>query len=207
MKLPRYYPILDTASLERRGVSLEAATSALLEGGARILQLRHKAHFSRELFEQAERVAALCAQSGAILILDDRADLATILNAGVHLGQDDLPPAEARRILGNERIIGFSTHSAHQLQQAQEEPADYFAFGPIFPTGSKENPDPVVGLDGLRTIRTLTAKPLVAIGGITRENAHSVLDAGADAVAVIGDALCELKGLRARTEEWIRATD
>ncbi len=207
MRLPRYYPILDTASLERRGVALEAAANALLEGGARILQLRHKSHFSRELFERAERVAALCVQAGAILILDDRADLATILNAGVHLGQDDLQPTEARRILGNERIIGFSTHSPHQLQQAQEEPVDYFALGPIFPTGSKDNPDPVVGLDGLRAIRPLATKPLVAIGGITRENARSVLDAGADAVAVIGDALCELKGLRARTEEWIRATD
>ncbi len=204
MTLPRYYPILDTATLARLGISAEAAVAAMLAGGIRILQFRHKGHYSRDVFEQAGRVATLCREANAQLILDDRADIARLLNAGLHLGQDDLPPREARRILGAERTLGFSTHNALQLEMAQEQPVDYVATGPIFQTASKQNPDPVVGLAGLRQMRALTARPLVAIGGITRENAHEVLEAGADSLAVIGDALCELSELRKRTEEWIR---
>ena len=204
MTLPRYYPILDTATLAGLGISAEAAVAAMLAGGIRILQFRHKGHFSRDVFEQAGRVATLCREANAQLILDDRADIARLLDAGLHLGQDDLPPREARRILGAERTLGFSTHNALQLEMAQEQPVDYVATGPIFQTASKQNPDPVVGLAGLRQMRALTARPLVAIGGITRENAHEVLEAGADSLAVIGDALCELSELRKRTEEWIR---
>jgi thiamine-phosphate pyrophosphorylase len=204
MTLPRYYPILDTATLMRLGISAEAAVAEMIAGGIRILQFRHKGHFSRDVFEQAERAARLCREASVQLILDDRADIAALLDAGLHLGQDDLPPREARLILGAARTLGFSTHNALQLEMAREQPVDYVAAGPIFQTASKQNPDPVVGLAGLRQLRALTARPLVAIGGITRENAPEALAAGADSVAVIGDALCELRELRKRTEEWIR---
>ena len=156
---------------------------------------------------QAERIAALCARYQALFIIDDRADIARLLGAGVHLGQEDLPPRLARRIVGPEAVIGFSTHNAEQLEAAAEEPVDYLALGPIFETSSKERPDPVVGLERLRAWRRLTERPLVAIGGITRANAPAVLAAGADSVAVIGDLLadpCSPERLRERMEQWQR---
>jgi thiamine-phosphate pyrophosphorylase len=177
----------------------------LLEGGARILQFRHKGHFSRAVFEQAERVAALCREAGATLIIDDRADVAVLLDAGVHVGQDDLAPAVARRLIGPARTLGFSTHNLAQLAAAAAEPVDYLAFGPIFPTTSKLNPDPVAGVDAFAQARALVRSPLVAIGGVTRANARRLFDAGADAVAVIHDILpetCTPANLRARMEEW-----
>jgi thiamine-phosphate pyrophosphorylase len=205
MTLPPLYPILDTELLDRRSCPLETAAEAMLEGGAAILQIRHKGHFSRRRFEEAERVAALCRRFGAIVIVDDRADIARLLEAGLHLGQEDLPPRLARKVLGPEALVGFSTHNAEQLRAAAAEPADYLALGPIFETGSKRNPDPVVGLERLREWRPLTPRPLVAIGGITRANAIAVLQAGADSVAVIGDLLpesCTRDTLRQRMEEW-----
>lgn len=205
MTLPRLYPILDTALIERRGCPLEAAAEAMLQGGAAILQLRHKGPFTRSLFEQAERIAELCRRAGALFIVDDRADIARLVGAGVHLGQDDLPPRLARKILGPEAVVGFSTHNAEQLEAAAAEPADYLALGPIFETSSKEKPDPVVGLERLRAWRPLTGRPLVAIGGITRWNALAVLEAGADAVAVISDLVpepCTARALRERMEQW-----
>lgn len=205
MKLPPLYPILDAESLARLSCPLEVAAEAMLEGGARILQLRHKGHFSRMVFEQAERIAELCRSAGAIWIVDDRADIAKLLNAGVHLGQDDLPPKLARRIMGSGATIGFSTHNAEQLRAAADEPADYLAIGPIFQTPSKRKPDPVVGIERLSQWRPLTPRPLVAIGGITRENAASVLAAGADSVAVISDLLpevCTRESIRQRMDEW-----
>jgi thiamine-phosphate pyrophosphorylase len=205
MMLPRLYPILDTGALAKCGCPLETAAEAMLEGGAGILQLRQKGHFTRGLFEQAERIGALCRRFGAMWIVDDRADMALLLDAGLHVGQDDLPPKEARRLIGAGRILGFSTHNDVQLRAAAEEPVDYVALGPVFETGSKEEPDPVVGVDGLHQWRSLTERPLVAIGGITRTNAVSVLEAGADSVAVIGDLLpptATRESLRARMEEW-----
>jgi thiamine-phosphate pyrophosphorylase len=206
MRLPRFYPILDTAIL---AIPLEAAAGILLEEGAQILQLRHKEHFSREMFETAGRVATLCRQAGALFVVNDRADLAALLDAAVHLGQEDLTPEQARRVMGS-AVIGYSTHNEAQLRSSTEQPADYAALGPIFQTASKRNPDPVVGVPGLQRLRPLTARPLVAIGGITRENAASVLKAGADSVAVIGD-LCPREGdraaLRERAREWIRLTN
>lgn len=205
MILPRLYPILDTELVERRSCPLEAAAEAMLEGGAAILQLRHKGDFSRRVFEQAERIAELCRRQGALFIVDDRADIAKLLGAGVHLGQDDLPPRLARMILGPQAVIGFSTHNAEQLEAAAAEPADYLALGPIFETTSKQKPDPVVGLERLRAWRPLTRRPLVAIGGITRANALAVLEAGADSVAVISDLLpepCTPETLRQRMEQW-----
>jgi thiamine-phosphate pyrophosphorylase len=178
-----------------------------VEGGARILQFRHKGFFSRAVVEQAERVALLCQQAGARLIVDDRADIALLLGAGVHLGQEDLTPADARRVLGDRHVVGFSTHNEEQLKAAATEPIDYVALGPVFGTQSKERPDPVLGVAALARLRPLARHPLVAIGGIARENAPAVLEAGADAVAVIADLLpepCTEKTILERMEEWQR---
>ena len=194
--VPRFYPIVD---------SIEAA-DAVFEGGAKILQFRYKGFFSRQVFEVAERIAELCRQAGALFIVNDRADIAMLLDAGVHLSQDDIAPANARRIMPAGRIIGFSTHNADPLAAGDREPVDYLAIGPIFATGSKQNPDPVVGLERLREIRALTKKPLVAIGGITRQTAPSVFEAGADSVAVISDLYSEPRTkavIRSRAEEWM----
>lgn len=186
MILPRLYPILDTATLARRAMSIEDAAKTLLEGGVKILQLRHKEHFSRAMFETAERVGVLCRQAAVPLIVNDRADLARMFDAGLHLGQDDLPPAAARMVIGRQ-TLGFSTHNEEQLRAAVAAgEADYLALGPIFGTRSKDNPDPVVGLDNARRWLPLANKPTVAIGGITLENAGAVLAAGFDSVAVIG---------------------
>jgi thiamine-phosphate pyrophosphorylase len=203
--LPPLYPILDTATLQRRDFGPVEAAAAILEGGARILQLRHKGHFSRSLFAAAEQIAALCREASAQYIIDDRADIAALLGAGLHLGQEDLSPVMARRVAGDDLRIGFSTHNDTQLRSAAAEPVDYLAIGPVLATGSKTNPDPVVGLEQLRYWRPRTNLPLVAIGGITRDNAQSVLDAGADSVAVIGDiypAELNRRTLRERIEEW-----
>lgn len=205
MTLPRLYPILDTATLSARGCPAETAAEAILAGGARILQFRHKGHFSRDVFKQAESVAGMCHREGAIFIIDDRADVAMLLGAGVHAGQDDLAPADARRLLGEGPIVGFSTHNEQQLRDAAAEPVDYVALGPVFGTVSKARPDPTVGIEELRRLRPLATRPFVAIGGITRENARSVLDAGADSVAVIADLFpesCTFDSLRARVEQW-----
>jgi thiamine-phosphate pyrophosphorylase len=202
MHLPRFYPILDTGLLQRRGISPVDAALHMLDAGARILQLRHKEFFSAAALDQAERIARLCRDAGATFVIDDRADIAAMLSAGVHLGQDDLSPSEARRSLPA-GVIGFSTHNAAQLRAAAAEPADYLAIGPVFATTSKENPDPALGLGELRLLRRFTDRPLVAIGGITRANALEVLAAGADSVAVISDLYPEDSNLRERAAEWI----
>jgi thiamine-phosphate pyrophosphorylase len=199
--IPAFYPLVDI------GWGLPAvAAEAILEAGARILQFRHKGMFSRQVLEEAEKIASLCRDAGALFVINDRADIAMLLDAELHLGQDDLPPADARKIMPPDRIIGFSTHDADQLRAGDREPVDYLAIGPIFGTASKQNPAPVVGLDRLRTLRALTQKPLVAIGGITRETAPAVFDAGADSVAIIGDLYphpLTKASLRARAEEWL----
>jgi len=205
-RLPAFYPILDTAALERCGLSSTQAAEAVLDAGARIIQFRHKEFFSREAFEQARAIAELCRSAGALFVVNDRADFARLLDAALHLGQDDLDPNDARKILPPPAIVGFSTHNRDQLRRAGVYPVDYLAIGPIFATGSKVNPDPVVGLAELRALRTVTSKPLVAIGGITRKNAESVLRAGADSLAIIGDLYPQpltQAALRARAEEWI----
>jgi thiamine-phosphate pyrophosphorylase len=190
MTLPPFYPIIDSVP----------AAEAVLEAGARILQFRHKGFFSRQVFEDASRIAALCKSAGVLFVVNDRADVAMLLNAALHLGQDDLAPSDARRIMPAASIVGFSTHNERQLRLGDAEPVDYLAIGPIFGTASKQNADPVVGLDRLRALRPLTQKPLVAIGGITRELAPKVFEAGADSVAVIGDLMPDV---RARAKEWI----
>jgi thiamine-phosphate pyrophosphorylase len=195
MKLPPFYPIIDADR-----ITAVPAAEAILDAGARILQYRRKSFFSREAFEEASRIAELCRSAGALFVVNDRADIAMLLNAGLHLGQDDLSPSDARKLLPGPSIIGFSTHNEQQLRAGDSEPVDYLAIGPIFATGSKQNPDPVVGLDRLRILRTLTTKPLVAIGGITRDLAPQVFEAGADSVAIIGDLISDP---HARAEEWI----
>ena len=194
---------MDTETAARRGVDPVAVSAAILEAGARILQLRHKGFFSRETFAQAQEIAALCRQADALFVMNDRADIAQLLGAGLHLGQEDLEPVDARKLLGEQGFIGFSTHNEAQLRAAESQPADYLAIGPIFGTASKKNHDPVVGLEELRRLRPLTTRPLIAIGGITRSNARSVLEAGADGVAVIGDLFPEDLNIRARVREWL----
>jgi thiamine-phosphate pyrophosphorylase len=203
--IPAIYPILDTEAMAARNFPLLEAAEAWIEGGAGIIQLRHKGHWGRTLFDEARALADLCRARGVIFIVDDRADLAALLHCGLHVGQDDLSPADARTIIGPDAVLGFSSHNADQLCAAAAEPVSYVAFGPCFPTRSKRNPDPVLGLAELRRCRGLTAKPLVAIGGITRENAGAIFAAGADAVAVIADMLpedCSNRSLRERMEEW-----
>lgn len=205
--LPRLYAIADAATLVSRRIGVIEAVETLLDAGVRLIQLRDKGHLSREGLDTAQRAADLCRSAGALLIIDDRADVALLAGAGLHVGQDDIPPADARRLLGPSPFIGFSTHNEQQLRAADREPVDYLAIGPVFETGSKRNPDPVLGLERLKTLRPLTAKPLVAIGGITRRNAPSVLESGIDSVALISDLFpdpCTPSALRHRAAEWLR---
>ena len=199
------YPIIDTAACSRAGVRPEALAEVLARARVPIAQYRHKGPYTREVFAQAETIGRILQPAGVRYVINDRADVALLLGAGgVHLGQEDLPPAKVRAMVGSSLWIGYSTHNREQLQAGDREPVDYLAFGPIFPTGSKEKPDPVVGVEPVAAVRRLTAKPLVAIGGITRSNAREVLAAGADAVAVISDLLAE--DLERRLDEWLTLT-
>ena len=185
--LPRLYAIVDSGCF--------ADTSALLafgrelnSAGVTLLQYRNKSGNARQMLSHARELRRLLPD--ATLIMNDRADLCLAAHFnGVHLGQDDLTVEGARAVVGQKLWVGFSTHSPQQLREADATSAAYIAVGPVFATSSKENPDPVIGLEGVRAARALTRKPLVAIGGITRQNCRSVLDAGADSVAVISDLL------------------
>jgi thiamine-phosphate pyrophosphorylase len=177
----------------------------MLEGGAKIVQFRHKSSFSREICRQAVRIAELCRSCGAIFIVNDRADIALIAGAGLHVGQDDLTASDARRLLGPHARIGLSTHDPAQLAEALAEPVDYVAIGPVFATASKPNPGTPVGLEGLRAAAARATLPLVAIGGITRETARATLAAGAKSLALIRDLLpdeASPRAVRQRMEEW-----
>lgn len=159
--------------------------------GIAFLQYRNKSARTGQMLDQARELRSRLGTS-IKLIMNDRADLCLAANFdGLHIGQDDLSPESARSIIGPNRWLGVSTHNPEQIAKANETSANYLAIGPIFATRSKLNPDPVVGLDGLRRARELTRKPLVAIGGITRANVLSVIDAGADSVAVISDLLLD----------------
>jgi thiamine-phosphate pyrophosphorylase len=184
--LPALYAILDTGSTAQ---PIDAAVT-LLNAGVRLLQYRHKGAFERIHLEQCCRIAEISRGCGATFIVNDRVDIALMCGAdGVHLGQTDLPPDAARRLMGGDKIIGYSTHNEAQAREAESLPVDYVAIGPVFVTNTKENPDPVVGLAGVAAVRRQVSKPLVAIGGITRQNAASALGAGADSVAVVRDLL------------------
>ncbi len=161
-----------------------------MAAGIKLIQFRDKQASSGELYLSARRLAQTVRKAGGTFIVNDRADVACAVNAdGVHVGQDDLPVELARALVGRGKIVGFSTHVLEQVRDADQSTADYIAIGPIFPTLSKENPDPVVGLAGLSEARKATRKPLVAIGGITLENARAVIEAGADSVAVVRDLM------------------
>ena len=203
MKIPIFYPILDADAARRNGFSPVEAALRMLAGGAGILQFRHKGFFSHHVLVEVEKVANLCAQSGAFFVINDRADIARMTGAALHLGQDDLSPSPARSVMGAAARIGYSTHNEQQLRASASEPVDYLALGPIFGTSSKQNPDPVVGVEELRRLRRFTDRPLVAIGGVTRANARSVIEAGADSVAVIGDLFAEDGRIEARVQEWL----
>ena len=197
--LPRLYPILSTDALERLGITLEAAAGAMLEGGAEVLQFRHKGHWSPRELAQAHWLMDRCRQARALFVINDRADIAKMVGAALHVGQLDLPPAAVRAFAG---VVGLSTHNETQLRAGDASPVEYLALGPIFGTQSKKDPDPVVGLGELARLRPLTDKPLVAIGGITLENAVDVIRAGADSVAIISGLLSAPEGIRETTELW-----
>ncbi|HEX8634494.1 MAG TPA: thiamine phosphate synthase [Pyrinomonadaceae bacterium] len=205
MNLPKFYPITDT---RLTGLSHAEQVARLRDGGARFIQLREKHLSPREFYDAAQAALDLARERGVRLIINDRADIALALGAdGVHLGQDDLDPAVARRLLGDRFIIGYSTHSVAQAIEAARQPVDYIALGPIFPTRTKENPSPTVGLEALRRVRD-TIDPsvaLVAIGGITRATAPAALAAGADSVAVISAVLAAPESITERTKEFRRS--
>lgn len=198
--LPKLYPITDARF---SGLSHAEQVARLSAGGATLIQLREKHLSPREFYKAAEEALAVARERNVRLIINDRADIALALGAdGVHLGQSDLPPEAARELLGERAIIGFSTHSIEQAEEAARQPVDYIAIGPIFVTSSKENPDPLVGLEGLRRVRQAVGlTPLVAIGGITPETAHEVIAAGADSIAVISSLLQEPVKIAERVRE------
>lgn len=184
---PALYAILDCSQAAGPGAALPRI---LTDAGVQLIQIRDKKASSREIYCAAKSLAETLAPRDVRIIVNDRPDIAAIVGAGgVHVGQEDLPAEAARKICGNERWVGVSTHNIEQFRAAMATSADYIAVGPIFPTATKENPDPVVGLDFLRTARSLSKKPLVAIGGITIESARAVFAAGADSVAVVQDLL------------------
>lgn len=199
-QLPQLYPILDAACFPDVA-GLFAAAEELAAAGCTLLQYRNKCGNARRMLEEARELRARLG-ANVKLIMNDRADLCLAAGFdGLHIGQDDLSPEAARRIIGPARWLGVSTHNPDQLAEADKTSADYLAIGPVFATSSKANADPVVGLKGVWRGRELTCKPLVAIGGITRANARSVIEAGADALAVISDLSLDP---RKSAEEFLR---
>ena len=201
--LPRLYSILDAASFSQRSAMFDFAQQ-LLAGGASFVQYRNKQGSDRQIVSDARELRRILRTTNyeprTTLIMNDRPDLALAAGCdGVHIGHDDLSPTAARRVIGSARLLGVSTHNAPQLAAAAQSDCDYVAIGPVFATTSKNNPDPIVGIEGVRAARAMLAsiaqkmaappKPLVAIGGITRANCVSVISAGADSVAVISDLL------------------
>jgi thiamine-phosphate pyrophosphorylase len=176
----------------------------LIEAGVRLLQYRNKNGAACELFAEALNIARVARSARCTFIVNDRPDVAYLSGAdGVHVGQQDLGVEQARHVIGSERWVGVSTHNFEQFERAAASSADYIAVGPIFPTPSKTNPDPVVGLDFARRVRPMTQKPIVAIGGITLERASEVLETGANTVAVISDILLA-KDPAARARDFIQ---
>jgi thiamine-phosphate pyrophosphorylase len=195
--LPRLYVILDAALLT---VPETECAQKLAAAGVRLLQYRNKEASARALFESSKKLVSLLSPQEVSFVVNDRADVAVLAGAnGVHVGQEDLGAEEARCVVGAEKFVGVSTHNLEQFQRAAASSADYIAVGPVFATGTKANPDPVVGTEFIRKARPLTDKPIVAIGGITLERAPEIIEAGADSVAVISDILgAPEPGVRAR---------
>lgn len=204
---PKIYAITDA---HISGISHLEQVERLIAGGIRLVQLREKHASPRDFFESAKPVVDLARRHNVTVIINDRVDIAMALNAhGVHLGQEDLSPADARRILGPDAIIGFSAHSADQAHAAMSFPVDYIAIGPIFITSSKENPDAVVGIETLNAAKSemLGEMPLVAIGGINSSNLRDVLRSGADSVALIAGLVSDPSAITATAEMLISLTD
>jgi thiamine-phosphate pyrophosphorylase len=198
------YAIADAGTLTARGISLRAFAEELREAGVKLVQYRDKAADDAIALYRAEEIGEVFEGSDATLIVNDRADVMLLAGwDGVHVGQDDMAAADARVVAGDGRIIGVSTHTMEQVWEAEQGVADYVAIGPVFATGTKRDAAPVVGLDAVRRARELTTKPLVAIGGITRRNARSVMDAGADAVAVISGLAVEGESVERVARQFI----
>jgi thiamine-phosphate pyrophosphorylase len=190
MRLPRLYPIADKATLDARGIGVREFAREMAQAGVGVLQYRDKLGSAEEVLRAVAEIAEEFEGKDCLLILNDRADLAVRAGWGVHVGDEDMDPRDVRTLMGEwAGVIGVSTHDDEQMVAADAGCADYVAVGPVFATASKADAEPVVGLEGVRRARALTKKPLVVIGGITRGNARSVIDAGADSVAVIGGLL------------------
>jgi len=202
--LPRVLALTD---VRLSGRSHAEQVELFSRGGATFVQLREKQLPPVEFYYQARDAVAVAKQRGVRLIVNDRVDLAQAVGAhGVHLGQDDLPPEAARRLLGPDAVIGYSTHNVEQALAAARLPISYLAVGPIFQTTSKTDTSPVLGLDGLRAVRrAMGPLPLVAIGGITHANARSVVDAGADSVAVISALVSDLARIAEATRDLVHS--
>lgn len=184
--LPRLYPIIDSQILTKRELALDQFAAELRAAGVELLQYRDKLALPQQILEAATVLSDAFATTTCRLIMNDRADLAVLASFnGVHVGHLDLSPDDARRVVGPDRMVGLSTHNDDQVRAADSTDADYIAIGPVFATGTKLDTEPVIGLEGVRRARAITSKSLVAIGGITRANARSVIDAGADSIAVI----------------------
>jgi thiamine-phosphate pyrophosphorylase len=202
--LPRVYALTD---VQLSGRTHAEQVELLGRGGASFVQLREKHLPAQQFYEQAKDALDVARQHGVRIIINDRVDVALAVGAhGVHLGQDDLPPEAARELLGAEAIIGYSTHNVEQAREALTLPVSYLAIGPIFQTNSKTDTSPVLGLDGLRAVReTVGPLPLVAIGGITHANARSVIEAGADSVAVISALVSNPARITQATRDLIQS--
>jgi thiamine-phosphate pyrophosphorylase len=202
LNLPKVYPITDT---RLSGLSHSEQVIRLIEGGATLIQLRDKHAAPRDFYQEAAAALRVAREHNVRLIINDRVDIALALMAdGVHLGQTDMPAEAARRLLGSDAIIGFSTHNISQAKLAKALPVDYIAFGPIFPTSTKQNPDPVIGLETLREVSLLKGpKPLVAIGGITHFNALETIRAGAESLALIAELVADPAKIAEKTSKML----
>jgi len=202
--IPKLYPIVDAGVLASRGVAVADFARELRAAGVTLLQYRDKDGSPQNVLRAAAAIREAFADADCRLILNDRADLAVLAAwDGVHVGQDDLSPEDARRVVGPALWIGASTHTDEQVRLANLTSADYVAVGPVFATGTKLDAEPIIGLEGVRRARALTAKPIVAIGGITRANARSVIEAGADSVAVIGGLFAAGETVRNVAEDFL----
>ena len=203
MKIQGLYAIIDN-SIRPELSNIEIA-KRVLPGGTKIVQLRGKGLSSKELLEQAREIRELTRKAGATFIVNDRADIAILSDAdGVHLGQDDLPIAEARKILGREKLIGISTHNLDQALKAEQEGSDYIGFGPVFGTKTKADAEEAKGIEALKEVKKKVSIPVIAIGGINLENLKEVIDAGADGVAVIS-AIVKAENIEETTKRFIEA--
>jgi thiamine-phosphate pyrophosphorylase len=205
ISLPPLYPIVDAQVLSKRKIALATYAAELRAAGVDLIQYRDKLGSPQQILQAASVLRDAFAGTNCRLILNDRADLAVLARYdGVHVGHLDLTPEDARRVIGTDRWIGVSTHNDDQVRAANLTSADYIAIGPVFATGTKLDTEPVIGLEGVRRARSLTRKPLVAIGGITRANARSIIAAGADSVAVISALFSEGESVEKVTRDFIQ---